>query len=90
MVHGFTCSGLTETQYVNSCKAARIGHVEQQYIFTGNVFLLVCLLQLDFLLSHWAFALACFIFTVCLYWKVHVIIPSNTKVCVLQFYNTGL
>ena len=37
MVHGFTCSGLTETQYINSCQAARIGHVEQQYIFTGNI-----------------------------------------------------
>ena len=36
MVHGFTCSGLTETQYINSCQAARIGHVEQQYISTGN------------------------------------------------------
>ena len=45
MVHGFTCSGLTETQYVNSCKASRIGHVEQQYISTGNVIVLVYSLQ---------------------------------------------
>ena len=37
MVHGFTCSGLTETQYITSCKASRIGYVEQQYIFTGNI-----------------------------------------------------
>ncbi|XP_074611041.1 uncharacterized protein LOC141865606 [Acropora palmata] len=34
MVHGLTCSGLTETQYINSCQAAGIGHVEQQYIST--------------------------------------------------------
>ena len=45
MVHGFTCSGLIETQYVKSCKASRIGHVEQQYISTGNVIVLVYSLQ---------------------------------------------
>ena len=76
MVHGFTCSGLTETQYVNSCKASRIGHVEQQYVSTGNVFVLVCSLQMELLLLNWAFAFTLyFCFTVCLEWKVHIFIP---------------
>ena len=57
MVHGFTCSGLTETQYVNSCKASRIGHVEQQYISTGNVTVPVCSLQVEFLLFNWVLLL---------------------------------
>jgi len=52
MVHGFTCLGLTETQYVNSCKASRIRHVEQsveqQYISTGNAIVPVSSLQLQF------------------------------------------
>ena len=36
MIHGFTCTGLTETQYVNYCKASKIGHVEEKYISTGK------------------------------------------------------
>ena len=71
MVHGFTCSGLTETQYVNSCKASRIGHVEQQYVSTGNVIVLVCSLQMEL---AFAFTLY-FCFRVCLEWKVHIFIP---------------
>ena len=76
MVYGFTCSGLTETQYVNSCKASRIGHVEQQYVSTGNVIVLVCSLQMELLLLYWAFAFTLyFCFKVCLEWKVHILIP---------------
>ena len=41
-VHGFTCSGLTETQCINSCQADRNGHVEQQCISTGNIILNMC------------------------------------------------
>ena len=36
MVHGFSSTGLTETQYISYCKASNIGHVEQKYISTGN------------------------------------------------------
>ena len=87
LVPGFTCSGLTETQYVNSCKASRIGHVEQQYISTGNVIVLVCLLQMEFLLFNWAFAFALyFCSTVCLEWKVHILIQRNTKLSSLLFH----
>ena len=35
MVHGFTSSGLTETQYTTACEAAHIGHVDEKYISTG-------------------------------------------------------
>ena len=36
MIHGFTSTGLTETQYVNFSKASNIGHVEEKYISTGK------------------------------------------------------
>ena len=74
MVHGFTCSGLTETQNVNSCKVSRIGHVEQQYVSTGNVTVPDCSLQEEFLLFNWAFAFAfCYCGpTVSVEWKVHI------------------
>ena len=37
MVHGFISTGLTDTQYISSCKAANIGNVEEKYISTGNL-----------------------------------------------------
>ena len=52
MVHGFTCSGLTETQYINSCQAARIGHVEQQYISTGNI-ICTCVFTASRIIIEW-------------------------------------
>ena len=36
MIHGFTSTGLTQTQYVNYSKATNIGYVEEKYIFTGK------------------------------------------------------
>jgi len=36
MIHGFTSTGLTETQYINYSKAANIGYVEEKYISTGR------------------------------------------------------
>ena len=32
VLHGFISSGLTETQYISACKAARIGNVDERYI----------------------------------------------------------
>ena len=37
MVDGFISTGLTDTQYISSCKAANIGNVEEKYICTGNL-----------------------------------------------------
>ena len=36
MIHGFTSTGLTQTQYVNYSKATNIGYVEDKYISTGK------------------------------------------------------
>ena len=36
MVHGFSCSGMQETQYRNMCHAAKIGFMEEQYVSTGT------------------------------------------------------
>ena len=36
MVHGFSCSGMQETQYCNMCHAAKIGFMEEQYVSTGT------------------------------------------------------
>ncbi|CAH3141969.1 unnamed protein product [Porites evermanni] len=36
MIHGFTCTGLTQTQYVNHSKVTNIGYVEDKYISTGK------------------------------------------------------
>ena len=36
MIHGFTSTGLTQTQYVNYSKATNIGYVEEKYISTGK------------------------------------------------------
>ena len=36
MIHGFTRTGLTETQYINYCQASHIGNVEEKYISTGK------------------------------------------------------
>ena len=39
MIHGFTSTGLTETQYINYCQASHIGNVEEKYISTGKPYL---------------------------------------------------
>ena len=36
MIHGFTSTGLTQTQYVNYSKATNIDYVEEKYISTGK------------------------------------------------------
>ena len=36
MIHDFTSTGLTQTQYVNYSKATNIGYVEEKYISTGK------------------------------------------------------
>ena len=38
MVHGFTSSGLLETQYRTTCQAANIGYLDEQYVSSGDVF----------------------------------------------------
>ena len=37
MMHRFISTGLTDTQYISSCKAANIGNVEEKYISTGTL-----------------------------------------------------
>ncbi|XP_068745202.1 uncharacterized protein [Montipora capricornis] len=36
MIHGFTSTGFTETQYINYCQASHVGNVEEKYISTGD------------------------------------------------------
>ena len=36
MIHGFTSTGLTQTQYVNYSKATNTDYVEEKYISTGK------------------------------------------------------
>ena len=35
MIRGFTSCGLLESQYISSCNAANIGHVDEKYIHNG-------------------------------------------------------